>query len=72
MAERMVEANGIDICTEDFGDPGDIPILPHPHGEATVEAIEGARMVTLDRVGHEIPEVVWPQVTEAILAHTAE
>ncbi|WP_428120449.1 alpha/beta fold hydrolase [Candidatus Poriferisodalis sp.] len=48
------------------------PILPYPHGEATVEAIGGARMVTLDRVGHELPEVVWPQVTEAILAHTAE
>ena len=29
-------------------------------------------MVTLDRVGHELPEVVWPQVWEAILTHTAE
>ncbi|WP_423923055.1 alpha/beta fold hydrolase [Candidatus Poriferisodalis sp.] len=26
------------------------PILPYPHGEATVEAIEDSRMVTLDRV----------------------
>ena len=131
MAERMVKANGIDIWTEDFGNPDDIPILlvmgasaqasrwddgfvaglvdggryviwfdnrdtgqsttfdleqesyglalmdeenrseklrgistptivihgtedpilPYPHGEATVEAIEGSRMVTLDRVG---------------------
>lgn len=48
------------------------PILPYPHGEATVEAIEGARMVTLDRVGHELPEVVWPQVWAEVLAHTAE
>ena len=47
-------------------------ILPYPHGEATVESIEGARMVTLDRVGHELPEAVWPQVWEAILIHTAE
>ena len=48
------------------------PILPYLHGEATAEAIEGARMVTLDRVGHELPEVIWPQVWEEILAHTAE
>ncbi|WP_420443459.1 alpha/beta fold hydrolase [Candidatus Poriferisodalis sp.] len=48
------------------------PILPYPHGEATVEAIEGSRMVTLDRVGHELPEVIWPQVWDEILAHTAQ
>ena len=27
MAERMIEANGVEICTEPFGDPGDPPIL---------------------------------------------
>ena len=27
MAERMVEANGVQICTESFGDPADPPIL---------------------------------------------
>ena len=27
MAERTVKANGIDIWTEDFGNPDDIPIL---------------------------------------------
>lgn len=27
MAERMVEANGVELCTEPFGDPGDPPIL---------------------------------------------
>ena len=27
MAERMVEANGVRLCTETFGDPGDPPIL---------------------------------------------
>ena len=29
-------------------------------------------MVTLDRVGHELPEVIWPQVWDEILAHTAQ
>src|SRR5687768_1332324 len=27
MSERMVEANGAEICTESFGDPADPPIL---------------------------------------------
>ena len=27
MAERMVKANGVELCTEPFGDPGDPPIL---------------------------------------------
>jgi pimeloyl-ACP methyl ester carboxylesterase len=27
VAERMIEANGVDLCTEPFGDPGDAPIL---------------------------------------------
>src|SRR3954469_15823095 len=25
--ERMIEANGVELCTEPFGDPGDPPIL---------------------------------------------
>ena len=27
MAERMIEANGVELCAESFGDPGDSPIL---------------------------------------------
>jgi pimeloyl-ACP methyl ester carboxylesterase len=27
LAERMIEANGVDLCTEPFGDPADPPIL---------------------------------------------
>ena len=27
MAERMIDANGVALCTEHFGDPGDPPIL---------------------------------------------
>lgn len=27
MAERMIEANGAELCTEAFGDPGDPPVL---------------------------------------------
>ena len=27
MTERMIEANGVELCTEPFGDPADPPIL---------------------------------------------
>jgi pimeloyl-ACP methyl ester carboxylesterase len=27
MTERMVESNGVELCTEPFGDPGDAPLL---------------------------------------------
>jgi pimeloyl-ACP methyl ester carboxylesterase len=27
VAERMIEANGVQLCTESFGDPGDPPVL---------------------------------------------
>jgi pimeloyl-ACP methyl ester carboxylesterase len=27
LAERMIEANGVKLCTEPFGDPADPPIL---------------------------------------------
>ena len=27
MAERMIEANGVELCAEAFGDPRDPPIL---------------------------------------------
>src|SRR3954454_15506785 len=27
MGERLIEANGVELCTEPFGDPGDPPIL---------------------------------------------
>src|ERR671927_1039944 len=28
MAERMIQANGVELCTEPFGGPGDPPVLP--------------------------------------------
>jgi pimeloyl-ACP methyl ester carboxylesterase len=27
VGERMIEANGVELCTESFGDPGDPPVL---------------------------------------------
>jgi pimeloyl-ACP methyl ester carboxylesterase len=43
-------------------------------GRATARAIPGARLVTIDGMGHDLPRGVWPQILDAIVenaAHTA-
>ena len=45
-------------------------ILRYEHGVATAEAISGAKLLTIDKMGHELPRAVWPQVIGAILELT--
>jgi pimeloyl-ACP methyl ester carboxylesterase len=47
------------------------PIVPPAHGEATAEAIPGARLLTIDGMGHDFPRVALPRIVSAILAHTS-
>ena len=47
------------------------PVLPLPHGVALAEEIPGARLLTLERTGHELPRRVWEVVVPAILDGTA-
>jgi pimeloyl-ACP methyl ester carboxylesterase len=47
------------------------PILPYPHGVAVSEEIPGAKLLTMEGVGHEMPEGEWDVLVPAILEHTA-
>jgi pimeloyl-ACP methyl ester carboxylesterase len=47
------------------------PLFPLPHGEALAHLIPGARLLVLDRMGHELPRAAWDTVVPAILANTA-
>jgi pimeloyl-ACP methyl ester carboxylesterase len=38
-------------------------------GRATARAISGARLETIDGMGHNLPEAVWPRLIELISAH---
>ena len=49
----------------------DDPILPYDHGQALAEMIPGAKMLTLEGVGHEVPEGTWDVVIPTILDHTS-
>jgi len=44
------------------------PILPYPHGKALADAIPGAKLLTFDGMGHDLPAQVWPQLVDAMLA----
>jgi pimeloyl-ACP methyl ester carboxylesterase len=49
----------------------DDPVLPYPHGIALSKEIPGAKLVTIDGMGHELPRGAWPRIVDAILGHTA-
>jgi pimeloyl-ACP methyl ester carboxylesterase len=40
-------------------------------GRATAKAIPGARLLTIDGMGHDLPRGVWPQIVEAIVENAA-
>jgi pimeloyl-ACP methyl ester carboxylesterase len=40
-------------------------------GRATARAIPGARMMTVEGMGHDLPRPIWPQLIDAIAEHTA-
>jgi pimeloyl-ACP methyl ester carboxylesterase len=47
------------------------PLFPFPHAEALTAEISGARLLTLEGMGHQMPpRPLWGQVVAAILEHT--
>lgn len=48
------------------------PLVSLSGGEATAAAIPGARLMVLDKVGHVLPQPVWDQVCDAIVANARQ
>ena len=46
------------------------PLLPVEGGKDTKESIPGAELLIIDGMGHDLPREVWPQLVDAIAAHT--
>ncbi len=47
------------------------PFFPYGNGVALSKEIPGARLLTLEKMGHEVPRAVWDVVIPAIVEHTA-
>ncbi len=45
------------------------PMVSRSGGVATARAIPGARMLTIEGMGHDLPEAAWPQILDAITEH---
>ncbi len=47
------------------------PILPHAHGVALADQIEGTKLVSIEGLGHELPPAAFERFSDAILSHTS-
>jgi pimeloyl-ACP methyl ester carboxylesterase len=45
------------------------PMVSRSGGVATAKAIPGARMITIQGMGHDLPSAAWPQLLDAIAEH---
>jgi pimeloyl-ACP methyl ester carboxylesterase len=46
------------------------PLVTLSGGQATAEAVPGAKLVTYPGMGHDLPEILWSEITAAIAANT--
>jgi len=47
------------------------PLVSPSGGRATARAIPGARLLSIEGMGHDLPRVIWPRLIDAIAEHTA-
>jgi pimeloyl-ACP methyl ester carboxylesterase len=47
------------------------PLVAYSGGRATARLIPGAKMMSVEGMGHDLPRAVWPRLIDAIAAHTA-
>jgi pimeloyl-ACP methyl ester carboxylesterase len=50
------------------------PLVPAAHGQATADAVPGAQLLLVEGMGHDLTHTSgpWPQVIDAIAAHTKQ
>jgi len=47
------------------------PLISPSGGRATARAIPGAKLMTIEGMGHDLPRVLWPRLIDAFAAHAA-
>jgi pimeloyl-ACP methyl ester carboxylesterase len=46
------------------------PLVTLSGGEATAAAVPGSKLITIPGMGHDLPEPLWEEITQAIVANT--
>jgi pimeloyl-ACP methyl ester carboxylesterase len=46
------------------------PLVTPSGGDATAAAVPGAKLITIPGMGHDLPEALWGQVVDAVVANT--
>ena len=67
-SDRTEALGSVDVPTLVVHGAAD-PLVQPSGGEATAKAIPGAELLMIEGMGHELPEQVWPQIVEAIVAN---
>ena len=66
--EKMTEKLG-ELSVPSLVIHGEVdPLLPLHCGEATASAIPGAKLLTYPEMGHNLPEIYWPEIIKEILS----
>jgi pimeloyl-ACP methyl ester carboxylesterase len=66
--DRTSELRGIETPTLVIHGTAD-PLVAPSGGRATARAIPGARLLNIEKMGHDLPRAVWPQVIDAVAEH---
>jgi len=48
------------------------PLVAYSGGRATARAISGAKLMSIDGMGHDMPRALWPRFIDAIAQHAAQ
>jgi pimeloyl-ACP methyl ester carboxylesterase len=64
--DRSAELHSIAVPTLVVHGTADRLVTPSG-GRATAKAIEGAKMLTIKGMGHDLPRAIWPQLIDAIV-----
>jgi pimeloyl-ACP methyl ester carboxylesterase len=68
---RTSELRGITVPTLVIHGTAD-PLVSPSGGEATARAIPGARFMSIEGMGHDLPRAVWPRLIDAIAGHAEQ
>jgi pimeloyl-ACP methyl ester carboxylesterase len=68
--DRTAELRGIRVPTLVIHGTVD-PLVTPSGGRATAKAIAGARLLSIDGMGHDMPRAIWPQLVDAIVENAA-